>query len=228
MAYKYSTTMYATISADIVSSTSLTSKETIRLKQNLKELFSLLEERYPKFWGRQIKGDYIECLIPNVADAFRIALILKTFIKSFEVTTGQSTKDFRTYGLRMAIGIGTMRIVNKTQNILDGEAIYLSGRAIENMNALYKGTFSIEIEDERLQTQLQTIAILTDALMNNMTRRQCEVLYHKLLSAKELEIAQLLGIQQSSVNGHATSANWYCIEAAVNYFERINFDHHEP
>lgn len=216
--------MYATISADIVSSTALSKNETIKLKKSIKELFMCLEEKYPKFWGRQIKGDYIECLIPNATDAFRIALLLKSLMKSFHTKDNKRTKDFQTYGLRIAIGIGDMRIINKTQNILDGEAIYLSGRAIENMGALYKGTLNIETANEQLAAPLRAIALLTDAVMNNATRRQSEVIYHKLLSEKEVDIANAMGIKQSSVNGHATTAKWYCIEEALNYFEHLNFE----
>ena len=221
---KHKKNMYATISADIVSSTSLSKSETIKLKKKIKELFMCLEEKYPKFWGRQIKGDYIECLIPNASDAFRIALLLKSLIKSFHVKDNKRTKDFQTYGLRIAIGIGDMRIINKTQDILDGEAIYLSGRALENMGALYKGTLNIETVNDQLTAPLRAIALLTDAVMNNTTLRQSEVIYHKLLSEKELEIAEAMGIKQSSVNGHATAAKWYCIEEALAYFEHLNFE----
>ena len=74
--------MYATISADIVSSTSLSDVETIELKQYIEGQLKMLETLYPNFWGRLIKGDYIECVIPNVSDAFRIALIIKNSIKA--------------------------------------------------------------------------------------------------------------------------------------------------
>ena len=79
--------MYAAISADIVSSTSLCIEETIALKQRVEELFSILEKRFPGFWGRLIKGDYIECLLPSAKDDFRVALIIKSCIKAFPVAT---------------------------------------------------------------------------------------------------------------------------------------------
>ena len=41
--------MYATISADIVASTSLSAPETIELKQRIEKLFVLLQDRYPDF-----------------------------------------------------------------------------------------------------------------------------------------------------------------------------------
>lgn len=75
--------MFATISADIVASTSLSVNETIGLKQRIESLFGLLKVSYPDFEGRQIKGDYIECVMQNVANVFRIAFIIKSCIKSF-------------------------------------------------------------------------------------------------------------------------------------------------
>ena len=83
--------MYATISADIVASTSLSAPETIELKQRIEKLFVLLQDRYPDFWGRQIKGDYIECVMQNVSNAFRVALIIKSYVKSFAVADKNRT-----------------------------------------------------------------------------------------------------------------------------------------
>ena len=219
--------MYATLSADIVSSTSLSKEGTIELKQKIDSLFQLLGEKFPGFWGRQIKGDYIECLIPNVSDSFRIALIIKSYIKSITLPEIKQSKSFQTYGIRIAIGIGEMRIVDKQEGILDGEAIYLSGRAIENMTSPNKGTLSIHINNDIQPSALNTIAVLVDALMNNATKKQSEVLFYKLLSVKEEDIAEKLCISQPGVNSHSSSAKWYCIEEALNYFEQIKFENYE-
>lgn len=217
--------MYAAISADIVSSTSLCIEETIALKQRIEDLFSVLENRFPGFWGRIIKGDYIECLLPSAKDSFRVALIIKSCIKSFPVAEPKKKKLFQTYGIRIAVGIGEMRIVNREHGIMDGEAIYLSGRTLNGMGAPNKnGTFIIEPADKQLKPALQTVGMLTDALLNNTTRRQSEVVYYKLLSKSEQEIANILGVKQSGINQHSTSAKWYCIEEALIYFEQLNFE----
>jgi hypothetical protein len=218
--------MYATISADIVSSTSLSLESTIELKQKIGQLLKLLENKYTNFWGRQIKGDYIECFIPNVADSFRIALIIKSYIKSLSLPEVKLNKDFQTYGIRISIGIGAMRLIDRNEDILDGEAIYLSGRAIENMT-LNKGTISISVNNFLLSSELNLIALLTDALVNNATKKQCEVLFYKLLAMKEEDIAKKLGISQPTVNSHSSSAKWYCIEEALKYFEQIKFEDYE-
>ena len=201
--------MYAAISADIVSSTSLCIEETIALKQWTEDLFSILEKRFPGFWGRLIKGDYIECLLPSAKDSFRVALIIKSRIKSFPVAESKEKKLFQTYGIRMAMGIGDMRIVDKEHGIMDGEAIYLSGRTLDEMGTPNKnGTFLIEPADKQLRPALHT----------------SEVIYYKLLSKSEQEIADILGVKQSGINQHSTSAKWYCIEDALNYFEQLNFE----
>ena len=116
-----------------------------------------------------------------------------------------------------------MRIIDKEEGLLDGEAIYLSGRAINNMTSPNKGTLSINVNNNQ-SSALFTIALLTDALMNNATKKQSEVLFYKLLSVKEEDIAEKIGISQPGVNNHSTSAKWYCIEEALDYFEQIKFE----
>ena len=205
--------MFATISADIVASTSLSVNETIGLKQRIESLFGLLKVSYPDFEGRQIKGDYIECVMQNVSNVFRIAFIIKSCIKSFSTAKNEKTKNFHTYGIRMAIGIGDMRIVDTEQGIWDGEAIYL--------------TMSVQTSNKQLSAPLQTIALLADAILNDMTVRQSEVVYYKLLGFKEADIAKKLGISQASVNNASTATKWYCIEEAIKYFEQVNFEEYE-
>lgn len=219
--------MFATISADIVSSTSLSVNETIELKQRIESLLDLLKGEYRDFEGRQIKGDYIECVMSNVSNAFRIALIIKSCIKSFATTKNEKTKNFQTYGIRMAIGIGDMRIVDMQQGIWDGEAIYMSGRALVEMSSLNKGTLSIQTSKKQLSSTLQILALLTDSIVNDMTMRQSEVVYYKLLGFKEADIANKLGISQSGVNKASSATKWYCIEEAIKYFEQINFEEYE-
>lgn len=113
------------------------------LEARIEDLFSVLENKFPGFWGRIIKGDYIECLLPSAKDSFRVALIIKSCIKSFPVAESKKKKLFQTYGIRIAVGIGDMRIVDKEHGIMDGEAIYLSGRTLSGMGAPNKMVHSL-------------------------------------------------------------------------------------
>ena len=87
--------MFATISADIVSSTSLSVDETIRLKQRIEALFALLKTKYPDFYGRQIKGDYIECVMQNVSNVFRIALVINHISSLSRLQKTRKRRTFR-------------------------------------------------------------------------------------------------------------------------------------
>ena len=94
------------------------------------------------------------------------------------------------------------------------------------MSSLNKGTMSVHTSKKQLSAPLQTIALLTDAILNDMTMRQSEVVYYKLLGFKEADIAKNC-ISQASVNNASTATKWYCIEESIKYFEQINFEGYE-
>mgnify|MGYP000662397522 CR=1 FL=1 len=64
---------------------------------------------------------------------------------------------------------------------------------------------SVQTSNKQLSAPLQTIALLADAILNDMTVRQSEVVYYKLLGFKEADIAKKLGISQASVNNASNS-----------------------
>lgn len=215
--------MLAAISADIVSSTSLSPEELVLLQMRINETIVMLEKHYAGFWGRLVKGDYIECVMPEPSVALRAALLLKTAIKSLDIAKDSRTLQFRKYGMRLAIGLGDMRLVDRKKGIMDGDAIYSSGRAVDSMHSENKSSFVVVGKNKEYSMLLTTITILVDSILNGATRRQSEVFYYKLLSMKESDIASLLSITQSGVNQRASLANWSCLETAVTCFEQINF-----
>ncbi|MPM83440.1 hypothetical protein SDC9_130504 [bioreactor metagenome] len=127
----------------------------------------------------------------------------------------------------MAIGVGKMRTLNFKEGIMDGEAIYLSGRKIneqKNYNKekiTIKNTLFFESNDMELTERFSVIFGLLDRLFVSMTVRQSEVLHYKLQEISEQEIAQKLKMSQSSVNQHSTASGWNVIEQAVKYYEQI-------
>ena len=211
--------MFATISADIVSSTSLTEKDLIRLNTSIKACLSKLEDKYDGLWGRLVRGDTIECVTPHVRDALRIALCIKTLVKSFVPSEGSNDK-FSQYAVRMAIAVGDMRIVNRDLDILDGEAIYLSGRAVSGMT---RETFLISRNFNGYQ-DLQIMMSLIDFTINKAKPRQCQTLYYKLLGCSQYEISVSMGISPSAVSQNLKSVGWDVIEPAVKYFESFSFN----
>jgi len=233
--------MNAVISGDIVSSTALNELEMESLRKDVIRLIERLEGQQPgaegsvSFYGRLIKGDYIECYMQDPKDSLRVALLIKTLVKRIvlEKSPNKALEKkrllFKKYGVRLVIGIGTMRTVDTQQGILDGEAIYLSGRKIDDQRSrnkekvVVKNTLFFETTDTRLQEKGSVLVDLLDVLLTNATARQCNVLYYKLLGFSELEIAQELGVNQAAVNQHSTAAGWNAIEHTLKYYEQLEF-----
>ena len=221
----------ATISADIVSSTSLSVEELMLLQSEIRRfLDELAEKSQGKDWGRLFKGDSVEIFLHDPHEALRVAMLLKTLVKktfSWGKETNARRELFRKYGIRLAIGTGEMRIVDQKQDILDGEAIYNSGRLLEKATKeklSIKRSIFFACPNPLLTEYMEVMLGLLDALLRNATSRQNEILYYRLLGKNEKEIAEMLNIKQSAVNQRSNSAGWKAVESALNYYEKLNFE----
>lgn len=220
----------ATISADIVSSTSLSVFDLTHLQSVIRQFLDELSVKsQDEDWGRLFKGDSVEIFLKDPHKALRTALLLKALVKKTFIENNIEAKQslFKKYGIRMAIGIGEMRIADKARDVLDGEAIYYSGRALEK-NAKEglsgKRSMCFACKAPLLSEQMNVMLGLLDMLFKEATSKQCEVVYFKLLGMNELEIAEKLGVVQSVVNQHSNAIGWNAIESTVKYFEKLNFE----
>jgi len=229
--------MNATISADIISSTSLSIQEMTEMRAGVEQWFNDISAFYGHrngfgFWGRLVKGDSIECFIENPHDALRIALMLKVsallISEHWESDANDNTlsnKIFTKYGIRLAIGIGEMRIVDRQNGILDGEAIYRSGRAISDQTTngkqkiIVKNTLFFACGDRSLEQQMNVMLGFMDQIYRRATSRQMRVLLHKLKGLTDKEVAQAMQLSVSTVNQHCTAIGWNAISDMLNYYE---------
>lgn len=221
----------AVISGDIVASTSLTDEGRTHIEDELKKLLDRLQAKYNMF-GRMIKGDYLECVVPDPGDALRLALVIKAFIKSIsgdEILNNDDSrfKFFKIHGIRLAIGYGELTRFEPAKGIIDGEAIYFSGRRINEEltynkeRIVIKNTLFFVSGNEELNKEFEPLLSLIDVLMSKATAKQCEVLYMKLMNLNEEAIAIKMNIAQPVVNQHSTSIGWNAIEKAVNRFAEV-------
>lgn len=221
----------ATISADIISSTSLSVEELTLLQSEIHGfLDGLSEKSQGNDWGRLFKGDSVEIFLHDPHEALRVALLLKTLVKkafAWGKENNARRELFRKYGIRLAIGIGEMRIADQKQDILDGEAIYNSGRLLEKASKeklSIKRSMFFACPNPLLTEQVDVMVGLLDMLLRNATSRQNEILYYRLLGKNEKEIAGMLNIKQSAVNQRSNSAGWKAVESALNYYEKLIFE----
>lgn len=217
--------MVATLSADIVRSTSLKTEDLIELRNKLLNFFDDLGDDYPGFWGRIVRGDSIECFIPSYSHALRLAILVKLFVKMY-ASQRECSIYLSKYGIRFSIGIGELNYVNKEEDIIDGPAIYISGRNLDLIS--YEDELYSTIEVEGASYSFNRILVsysgMISSLVDSYSKKQAEVVYYKLLGFKEREIGEMFGIFQSSVNMRSTSAQWGLLSTAINDFEHLNFE----
>ncbi len=218
--------MEATISADIVNSTSLETRDLIELRKQLLSLFERIgADVVPGFWGRVVRGDTIECFVPDGGKSLRIAIVIKLFVRIFAETV-ESSFLTRQYGTRFSIGLGRLKYVDKEEDIIDGPAIYISGRNLDSISA-NRDVYSVigmEHDPHGVQRLLESYLSMIDNIIRTYTIKQAKVVFYKLLGYKERQISDILDIYQSAVNSRSSIAKWNLLELAIKDFEHFNFD----
>ena len=221
----------ATISCDIISSTALSAANRDLLSEKLEELMTKLTQHFADqgFYGRDLKGDYIECALDAPETALRVALLIKTFVRAIELPTSKEEnkriKYFKEHGVRVAIAVAPLENYQPHKGVMDGEAIYLSGRALnrkdthDKQKIVIKRTLYFLSSDLAVQRLYETMLEMLDVILVRCSAKQCEVVFYKLLNKSEVEIAKILKKNQSTINQHSTAAGWNAIDRAVSYFE---------
>jgi hypothetical protein len=134
---------------------------------------------------------------------------------------------FKLYGVRMAIHIGEMFLVDSANGVLEGPAIHTTGRLLSKQNTyeknriVIKNTINFSAKNPVWEGEFQSVFALLDYIISHATARQCEILVFRLLGETEASIAEKLGIKQVSVNQASIAAGWREIEKTLNRFESI-------
>ena len=222
--------IYATLSADIVDSTSLSAEDTIKLKESLEDFFPVMRQFCEQAWGRVVRGDSVECVIPDVSQSLRIGLLLKCYVRSLDLVSASAI--LKRKGIRMVIGLGTLRIADQKLGIIDGEAIYNSGRELDAMSASDQVTLSL-VSSELHVGGYAALCDVLGYLVDRATNKQCSVLFYLLMGYSQKMIAQTMGLEPSTVSQHAAALGWGAIQRALGWgaiqralakFEKENYN----
>lgn len=225
--------LHAIISGDVIAYTSLSIKGKGKLDDKLQSLIYHFENSFDVY-GRLIKGDYLECYVPQPSNALRVMLGIKAFVKSINLTSDDVScknrnriKYFKNYAIRLAMGVGKLNRLDLSKGIIDGEAIYLSGRILtkeqthDKKRIVIKNTLFFQSEDNMLNDEMLPLFALIDVIMNSLTLQQSKVVFLKLVGKSENDIADEMNIGQSTVNYHSIAAGWNALETAVLRFEQV-------
>ena len=130
------------------------------------------------------------------------------------------------YGIRFSIGIGAISYADKEEDIIDGPAIYISGRNLDGISGVRDVYSCIEVDeyDKRMNYLLDSYVAMIDNLLNAYSMKQAEVVYYKLCGYKETQIAEMIGVKQSAVNSRSSLADWNLLGRAIRDFENFDFE----
>lgn len=221
----------AVITGDIVKSRRLTPENKTLLIDYISDAFKQWDEDFGTR-SELFRGDSFQCLIKETYSALRQAIIIKTYIRSFnpsdKIEMNSKTRLTRPkiylfphwlFDVKIAIGIGTVDYETKYNATSDGEAFQISGMLLDEIKN-NRQSFAIRTKD-KYNDELETEMVLLDTILGKTTALQCEVIYLKLLGYTEFEISDMIKVNQSAVNQRSNAAGWNAIDKVVKRFERI-------
>jgi hypothetical protein len=221
----------AVITGDIIQSSKLDAETRQWLMRSLKAALAQWDEDF-EMESELIRGDSFQCLVPDPAIALRVALLIRTYVRSLNPTSAYDIYHRQNpeishsrlltnwlFDVRIAIGIGEIDYEGDTLAESDGEAFQLSGRALDRLKDGRRNLAIVSNDDNK--GELASMAPLLDAILSGTTALQCEVINLKLLGHTEVEIARILEINQSAVNQRSIAGNWGAIQSAVKRFGKI-------
>lgn len=197
--------MKATITGDIVHSQSAKAPE-LWLKP-LKQLFSDFGES-PVDW-EIYRGDSFQIVVA-AKDALRVSILIKSVIKK-----QKSTK----LDARLAIGISKEEVERDRVSEASGEAFVYSGQLLDSLNDK-KVRLGIKSPWKKFDDEFNMMFKLASVIMNSWTSNTAEVaeLLFRVSGITQMEIAEKLGIAQSSVNDRIKRGSIYEIMDLERYF----------
>ena len=140
-------------------------------------------------------------------------------------TVNSTSAYMKECGMRYSIGIGGMRIVDKNEDIMDGDAVYIAGRNLDYISERnIPVAFGMGADSSDAEVLIKNNLLLLDGYFQDLTSRQCAVLYYKLLGMPEVEISQILSISQAAVNLRARNAGWRQIKGTLLALENIKYE----
>ena len=209
--------MKAVITTDLVQSSQMSNDERQWFNSKVLELIQGLSlNKYLKISDFEtFRGDSFQCLLHHPNSALKTALIIKTAIRSWNVTKSDSSM----LDVRVSLGIGEVEMETNKLGTSDGEAFRLSGRRLDQMKK-EKRTFCV-VTNDIYKEELATESYLLETILANTTAMQSEVIRYKIEGLNEVSIAKLLNISQSSVNQRANSGNWHAVNEMIKRFDQM-------
>jgi hypothetical protein len=201
----------AVITADIVRSTAMPAGHLRALSDRLR----LIAESNTNGMHYFYRGDSFQLYLEDPAQAYGMALILRTETRLSEAGTDETPAD-----LRLSIGVGRSEDRISEINTARGEAFLISGRGLDELGKSER-RMKMATGNSLANTGLAAISLFTDHLFEKLTRKQAQVLQHMLRHRTQTETAEILGKSQPTVNRHLRSLGWQDLEQLLGIYDDI-------
>lgn len=162
-------------------------------------------------------GDGWQIAVPSPEISFRLALFIRTSLKS---QAGQDT--------RIAIGFGGADQLNSDRASLStGEAFILSGRALTNMSSYFDMTLALPDTCPVKDQWPRAMVHMLSAFSNGWTRRQSEIIRFALLHPEathnDIGANMIPPVRQQTINNALRGANWRAVLEALTVLETTDW-----
>lgn len=203
--------MNAIIAGDIVNSQ----------QNNPDEYLSVLKEvlhQYAKEGMYQIyRGDSFQALITSPAEALYASIKIKAALKRVA-----------SLDVRIAIGLGDVKIIENNIAVSTGTALTRSGELLDSLKE--KGQNLMVLSNHSLDIYMNTALKLALLYMDDWTENSSETVYELLEhpKIKQDELGKKLGVQQATASRRIDRANWKetqeLLKLFVQYYNDISHD----
>lgn len=203
----------AIITGDIVDSTNMVGEERNSMLRMLQSLPDLLSP-FTKIDLEIFRGDSFQIRVWESVDSLKVALAIRSHIRSFKFTELN-----RQWDARLAIGIGTVEYENGSLATSDGEAYRASGRGLDSIG---KNRLTIETPWEEVNKELRVSTAFADDIITGWTQSQSRIMFQSLTTdLSHTEIGDILRISRQMVDKALKAGKKELMNLYINRFKEL-------
>ena len=211
--------MKAVLTGDLIDSTHYELGLLSTILDTLKEELQYLEEVYG-CRGWMERGDSLQVLTSEPGRAFQFALLLKAAVNKIGGDEGRKSGRPEA-DIRLFIGLGEVDMERASLAESAGEAFQLSGRGLDELKRK-RINFGIQGPDAGFNAEMDVSCHLLDAVMKKWSIASAEVVYWRFRGLqRQQQIADRLGVLQSSVQRRMEVLGWSAVEAFADRYQLL-------
>ena len=159
--------------------------------------------------AQTFRGDSFQILFADPLAALMRSIQIRCWLKKNRIA-GNKMLD-----ARIAVGAGTIDFFGKDILISDGEALQLSGRALDSMKG--EEFLKVVCPHKNLNEFFEVICIVMEGRISRWTPSQAAVIFGVLEGKTQQRLANEHGVVQSAITNRLKLAYWKDFERTLRY-----------